>query len=76
MSKKPKKSKGLVWGKRRKTWEEGKSLSQKGWERDFIYHCDKLTDEIEKRLRAKTKVYTKDQHSQEFLKSLVSPKSL
>jgi len=40
------------------------------------YKCDKLCNEIQKRLRAEVKVYTSENYSQEFLRSLVDKKNL
>ena len=60
------------WG-RRKYWEEPAS---KDPDQIFRFKCDKLSQEIEERLRASAKIYTNKTHSQEFLKTLVSPKSL
>lgn len=40
------------------------------------FRCDKYCEEAEERIRKAVKVYACDNYSQEFLKTLVSPKSL
>ena len=60
------------WG-RRKRWEEPSSDDPEAF---FKFRCDKVAQEIDDRLRASAKVYTSETHSQEFLRALVSPKSL
>ena len=40
------------------------------------YKCDKLCNEIEKRLREQVKVYSSEKYSQDFLRSLVDKRSL
>ena len=73
--KKPLRKKGRVWGKKRKTWKEDKSISQKGWEREVVYNCDRVMEQLDEKLRATVKVYTNEEYSQEFLRTLVDPRS-
>ncbi len=61
-----------IWGKKKPL----KEPSPRDIEATFRYKCDKLSKEIDDRLRASAKVYTKECFSQEFLRTLVSPKSL
>ncbi len=61
-----------LWGKKKPLREP----SPKDLEATFRYKCDKLSQEIDDDLRASAKVYTNEGYSQEFLRTLVSPKSL
>ena len=60
---------GVRYGKKKKEPPEDS-------EELFKYKCDKLVDELGEKFRREAKVFTKDSYSQEFLRTLVSPKSL
>ena len=60
---------GNRWGKK-KSWKEPTTDKN---DQLFMFRCDKVTREIEEKLRASVKVYTSETYSQEFLRTLVSP---
>ena len=51
-------------------------LTSDNLENVMKYRADKLSEEIEERLRASVKVYTNKEYSQEFLRTLVDQRSL
>ena len=61
------------WGRMKK---DKKAPRSSNWEDILKFKCDKLCEEVEAKLRKSVKVYTRDEYSQEFLRSLVNPKSL
>jgi len=61
------------WGRRKYITEPP---SYKDNERLLKYRCDKFCREINERLIEKVKVYTNEEYSQEFLKSLVDVRNL
>lgn len=61
------------WGRMKK---DKKAPRSSNWEDIIKFKCDKLCEEIEEKLRRSVKVYSRDEYSQEFLRSLVDQKSL
>ena len=66
---------GKGWGRMKKN-KKIPDLTSDNLENVMKYRADKLSEEIEERLRASVKVYTNKEYSQEFLRTLVDQRSL